>query len=128
MRRKRYEFYVAILVVAFLLFLSTSRAQSPEEPEKISNPFLTDEEVIVFGSQDQNITWTDPNINAIFYSLRSSTVVVSGRVLGVNDFIDGKQIIAIRPEAVVLKDKKGTYVVKMGSVLQKQPAQGAKTN
>jgi hypothetical protein len=118
-----------IFVFAFLFFFGTSLAQTPEEPEKISNPFLTDEEVVVFGKQDQNITWTDPNISAIFYSSRSSTVVVSGRVLGVNDFIEGRQIIAIRPEAVILQDKKGTYVVKMGSVLQiKQPAQVAKTN
>jgi hypothetical protein len=128
MRSIRYEFTAALLAAAFFFFLRISHAESLEEPEQISNPFLTDEEVLVFGSQDRNITWTDPHINAIFYSSRSSTVVISGRVLGVNDFIDGRQIIAIRPEALVLKDKKGTYVVKMGSVLQKQPSLAAKAN
>jgi hypothetical protein len=93
--------------------------------EKERDPFLTDEEVRTFLLQDRNETWVDPNISAIFYSPRSSTIVVSGRVLGVNDFIDGRQIIAIRSEAVVLRDRKGTYVVKMGPVLQKQPSQAA---
>jgi hypothetical protein len=101
---------------------------SPAEIEKLPDPFLTDEEWRFFASQDKNITWIDPNISAIFYSSRSSTVVVSGRVLRVNDFIEGRQIIAIRPEAVVLKDQKGTYVVKMGSVMQQQPAQIVKTD
>jgi hypothetical protein len=97
------------------------------EPEKLPDPFLTDDEWRDYAAQDKNITWMDPNISAIFYSSQSSTVIVSGRVLRVNDFIDGRQIIAIRPESVVLKDKKGTYVVKMGSVLWKQPAQIVKT-
>jgi len=128
MMKRTPELYFVILAVVLVFFLRIAHAQSPEEPEKISNPFLTDEEARAFGSQDQNITWTDPHISAIFYSSRSSTAVVSGRVLGVNDFIDGRQIIAIRPEAIVLQDRQGTYVVKMGSVLQKQPEQVAKNN
>jgi hypothetical protein len=100
---------------------------SQDENVKLPNPFLTDEEGRSFAAQDKNITWTDPNISAIFYSSQSSTVVVQGRVLRVNDFIDGRQIIAIRPEAVVLKDIKGTYIVKMGSVLLRQPSQIVKT-
>jgi hypothetical protein len=137
--------YCILISVSFFFFVRASSAVTtagadaqanattagdppPVQIEKLPDPFLTDEEGRFFASQDKNITWTDPNISAIFYSSRSSTVVVRGRVLGVNDFIDGRQIIAIRPEAVVLKDKKGTYVVKMGSVLQQQPAQTAKTD
>jgi hypothetical protein len=140
-----YAVYFLMIAVSFFLFIRASSAAATSgadaqanataagdppaaQIEKLPDPFLTDEEARFFALQDKNITWTDPNISAIFYSSRSSTVVVQGRVLGVNDFIDGRQIIAIRPEAVVLKDKKGTYVVKMGSVLQQQPSQTAKTD
>lgn len=140
-----YAAYCIMISVSLFLFVRASSAvatagedvqanatiagvASAAEIEKLPDPFLTDDEERFLATQDKNITWTDPNISAIFYSSQSSTVVVQGRVLRVNDFIDGRQIIAIRPEAVVLKDKKGTYVVKMGSVLQRQPAQIAETN
>jgi hypothetical protein len=129
-RNLPYAVYCMMIAAGLFLFVRASYAADPPpaQIEKISDPFLTDEESRFFATQDKNVTWTDPNISAIFYSSRSSTVVVGGRVLGVNDFIDDRQIIAIRPEAVVLKDKKGTYVVKMGSVLQQEPAQIIKTD
>ncbi|MFH1771688.1 MAG: hypothetical protein ABH872_02635 [Candidatus Omnitrophota bacterium] len=70
----------------------------------LRNPFLTAEEQKV--TNEREIIDYLP-ISGVFQSPGRSYVIISGRILKVNDTIDGKEIVSIDKEKVILRDLQG---------------------
>ncbi|MBU4305086.1 MAG: general secretion pathway protein GspB [Candidatus Omnitrophica bacterium] len=74
------------------------------------NPFLSLAETVRFLQGDEE-TWEGVSLSAVFYSGDNSYAVINGRIVKINDVIDGKKVVEIRPDAVVLKDIEKRYIV-----------------
>ncbi|RKY38390.1 MAG: hypothetical protein DRP72_01875 [Candidatus Omnitrophota bacterium] len=73
----------------------------------LRNPFLTKEEEQLFGKKKREVI-ENLNLSAIFYSPRKeSYAIIDGQVVKKDDIIDGKEVIGITPEEVILKDSQG---------------------
>lgn len=101
---------------------------SPKEPvqklilssvEVTSNPFLTEEEERAFADLGKRIPIDYLITSAILYSPSASIAIINGRILKKGDTIDNKEIIEIQPEAVILKDSQGEYIVRLKRVTEK---------
>src|SRR3989338_4248457 len=79
------------------------------------NPFLSAEEEAAFADSGSNYILIDyPAPSAIIYSSDgNSKAIINGRILGLGNSIDDKEIIAIRPEEVILKDSQSEYILKL---------------
>lgn len=80
------------------------------------NPFLTAEEEELFKDLGKAVPIDYLNLSAIFYSPGASKVIINGYVLEVNNNIDGKKVIDIQPDEVILKDSEGEYVVRLRKI------------
>ncbi|MGE5307495.1 MAG: hypothetical protein ACM3OC_00200 [Deltaproteobacteria bacterium] len=89
-------------------------AELSESPEQDLNPFVTEEENRFFDQKDETINLDSVNLTAVFYS--PSKAIIDGKILQEGDFVDGKQIVQIHPESVVLKAGKQTYIVRLQNV------------
>ncbi|MCG2711369.1 MAG: general secretion pathway protein GspB [Candidatus Omnitrophica bacterium] len=76
------------------------------------NPFLSAMERINFGAETKEII-DYLTVTAIFHSEANSHAVIDGRVLREKDEIDGKEIVKIEPEEVILRDANGEYVLRL---------------
>ncbi|MBU1044466.1 MAG: hypothetical protein KJ915_08750 [Candidatus Omnitrophica bacterium] len=76
------------------------------------NPFLSAVERSNFSKQTKEII-DYLTVTAIFHSELNSHAVIDGRVLQKNDEIDGKEIVAINREEIILRDSLGEYVLKL---------------
>lgn len=85
----------------------------PETPPR--NPFLTEEEEQRSADLDKSIALDYLKLSAILYNSSSekSKAIINGRILKKGDTIDNKEIIDIRPEAVILKDAATEYIVRL---------------
>ncbi|MDD5347573.1 MAG: hypothetical protein PHT59_03060 [Candidatus Omnitrophica bacterium] len=83
------------------------------------NPFLTREENTEFseagGVEGSVIPLEYLRLTAVFYSRQNSRsrAIINGRVLAQGDTVDDKEIVAINPEDVRLRDGQGKYIVKL---------------
>ena len=103
--------------------------QAAKEPTH--NPFLTEEEekeVIDTG----NLIPADYLIlSAVIYSSfpaeRSETgsrlrrenkskAIINGQILKMGDYVDNKEIVEIQPEAVILKDARAQYIIRLKNI------------
>ena len=79
------------------------------------NPFLSAEEEAAFADSGSNyilIDYLAPS--AIIYSPDgNSKAIINGRILRLGNLIDDKEIIAIRPEEVIVKDSQSEYILKL---------------
>lgn len=80
----------------------------------IRNPFLTEEEENRF-IDTGNLSPADHLIlSAVMYSsLNKSRAIVNGQILKMGDYIDNKEIVEILPEAVILKNARAQYIIKL---------------
>lgn len=79
------------------------------------NPFLSAEEEAGLADAGSNYIPIDyPVLSAIVYSLEgNSKAIIQGQILGLGNLIDNKEIIAIRPEELILKDSQGQYILRL---------------
>lgn len=86
--------------------------QAAKDP--IRNPFLTEEEENRFIDTD-NLSPADHLIlSAVMYSsFNKSRAIVNGQILKMGDYIDNKEIVEILPEAVILKNARAQYIIKL---------------
>lgn len=104
----------------------TEEAKTPVEQEKskeasgdmtkMRNPFLTQEEEGVTKETGSFIPINYLSLSAVIYSPRESRAIINGQILKVGDNIDNKQVVKIEPEAVILKDAQGEYIVRLKKV------------
>ena len=82
--------------------------------ETTRNPFLTREEEATLFETAKTAIINYLAASAIFYSPGGkSRAIIAGRILEEGSSIDNKEVIAIQPEAVVLKDAQTEYIVKL---------------
>lgn len=81
------------------------------------NPFLTQEEETALKETGAAIPISYLNLSAVLYSPQSSRAIINGQILGLGDSIDNKKVIRIEPEAVVLKDAQGEYIVRLKRIV-----------
>ncbi|MFH0790320.1 MAG: hypothetical protein V2A64_01665 [Candidatus Omnitrophota bacterium] len=87
--------------------------------EALPNPFLTREEEAFLKDTGKRIPIENIMLSAVLYSqVEKSKAVINGRILKVGDLIENKQVIEIQPEAVVLKDTQGEYIVNLKNILE----------
>lgn len=87
--------------------------------ENSPNPFLTREEEESFKDTGKRIPLGSMMLSAVVYSqVEKSKAIINGRILREGDLIENKQVIEIQPEAVVLKDIQGEYIVTLKNVLE----------
>jgi hypothetical protein len=83
------------------------------EPAK-ENPFLTKAEEEFFKNAPNTVIIIDTlHLSAIFFSSLASKAIINGRVVGIGDIVDKKEITDIKREEVLLKDTQGKYAVKL---------------
>ena len=91
-----------------------AQLQEEQVPEGSStlqrNPFLSLTECASF-LQGGEETLEGVSLSAVFCSGDNSYAVINGRILKINDVIDGRKVVEIRPDAVVLKDIQKRYIV-----------------
>lgn len=82
--------------------------------ELLRNPFLSEEEEKEFQDAGKAVPVDYLMLSAILYSATAkSKAIINGRILEIGDSIDNKEIITIRPEAVILKDTTTEYIVRL---------------
>jgi len=77
------------------------------------NPFLTLAEEKSFGAAAGREVLTSVNVTAIAYSHGSSYAVLNGAIVKEGDTFDGKQIMQINKDNVILKDSSHEYIVNL---------------
>lgn len=87
-----------------------------EEPPGRLNPFLSLDEEQYFSSTQGRLMLNDAEVTAIFYSPPESKAIINGYVVKKNDMFEGKEVLEINPEDVVLKDAQGEYIVRMKKI------------
>jgi predicted small lipoprotein YifL len=110
---------------------ATPAAESAVDPEKINqpvppqeatlspdeltrNPFLSAEEESEFRDAGKAVPLETLALSAILYSSADkSKAILQGRILEKGDTIGDKEIVEIRPEAVILKDAATEYIVRL---------------
>jgi len=114
-------------------------ASLPQEKEKekietktisevpLENPFLKLEERESDRLKNQRKTIDYLNLTAIFHSPPTSRAIVEGKIVKEGDIIDNKRVIEIQPEAIVLKDFEGEYILELRDVIspKKSETQGS---
>lgn len=111
--------------------MGSPAAESSAVPEKISqslpaqdaalapdeltrNPFLSAEEESEFRDAGKAVPLDTLLLSAILYSSANrSKAILQGRILQKGDSIGDKEIIEIRPEAVILKDAVTEYIIRL---------------
>lgn len=90
-------------------------AEAALSPDALTrNPFLSAEEEIEFRGAGKAVPIDYLKLSAILYSSADkSKAILQGRILEKGDSIDDKEIIEIRPEAVILKDAATEYIVRL---------------
>jgi len=87
------------------------------EPSKLfslRNPFLTPEER--FELQKKELKHL--RLSAIFVSDKFSYAIVDGRIIKENDIIEGKKVIRIEREGIILRDSQGReYVIRLKNIV-----------
>lgn len=87
-------------------------ALAPDELTR--NPFLSAEEESEFRDAGKAVPLDTLLLSAILYSSAAkSKAILQGRILQKGDSIGDKEIIEIRPEAVILKDAITEYIVRL---------------
>lgn len=87
-------------------------AFAPDEVTR--NPFLSEEEESEFRDAGRAVAIDYLGLSAILYSSADrSKAILQGRILQKGDSIGDKEIIEIRPEAVILKDAAAEYIVRL---------------
>ncbi|MDD5669745.1 MAG: hypothetical protein PHE58_06955 [Candidatus Omnitrophica bacterium] len=87
-----------------------------EEPAGRINPFLSLDEEEYFSSTQGRLMLNNAEVTAIFYSPPDSKAIINGYVVKKNDMFEGKEVLEINPEDVVLKDAQGEYIVRMRNI------------
>lgn len=90
--------------------LSTEEIGNLENEDRLSerNPFLFSQEAI--SKQNRQVIDT-AMLTGTFISPSFSYAIIDGRVAKIGDSIDGKEIIDIDCERIILKDLMGEYVI-----------------
>ncbi|MEK7578605.1 MAG: hypothetical protein AAB456_02710 [Patescibacteria group bacterium] len=104
----------------------TAAAQTQDKPleqimqaakEPIRNPFLTEEEENELIDTGNLIPADYLILSAVIYSsLNKSKAIVNGQILKMGDYVDNKEIIEIQPEAVILKDARAQYIIRLKNI------------
>ena len=81
--------------------------------KKRANPFLTQEEENAAKETGAKNPIDYHVLYGVLYSPNASRKIINGQILGVGDSIDNKTVIKIEPEAVILKDAQGEYIVRL---------------
>lgn len=92
-----------------------SQKEAAIAPEELTrNPFLSAEEESEFRDAGKAIPLDTLSLSAILYSSAAkSKAILQGRILQKGDNIDNKEIVEIRPEAVILKEAATEYIVRL---------------
>lgn len=89
--------------------------QAAKEPTR--NPFLTEEEENELVDTGNLIPADYLILSAVIYSsLNKSKAIVNGQILKMGDYIDDKEIVEIQPEAVILKDARAQYIIRLKNI------------
>lgn len=95
-----------------------SQKEAAIVPDELTrNPFLSAQEENEFRDAGKAIPLDTLLLSAILYSSAAkSKAILQGRILEKGDSIGDKEIIEIRPEAVILKDAATEYIVRLGNL------------
>lgn len=127
MRQCNY-FFAGALILSFLLGGGFCWAKEGKKKRQVAskaikdmrNPFLTQEEEKIYQqARGKIIIKSGLELAAVFFSPPNSQAIINGQILKVGDIIEGKKIIKINKESVILKDIEGEYILELGSVLKK---------
>ena len=81
----------------------------------LRDPFLTSEERLEFQRKELKHL----RLSAIFVSDKSSYAIVDGKIVKENDIIEGKKVIRIERERIILKDSQGReYVIRLKNIVK----------
>jgi hypothetical protein len=78
-----------------------------------TNPFLTAQEEQYYKEDYLGARLDYLLLSAILYFPGDSKAIINGQIVTVSDSIDNKEIVKILPDAVILQDSKGEYLVSL---------------
>jgi hypothetical protein len=78
-----------------------------------TNPFLTAQEEQYYKEAYLGARLDYLVLSAILYFPGDSKAIINGQIVTVSDSIDDKEIVKILPDAVILQDSKGEYLVSL---------------
>ncbi len=90
--------------------------ESVQDIAKMRNPFLTQEEEDALKQTGSTIPINYLVLSAVLYSPNASRAIINSQIVAVGDSIDNKKVTRIEPEAVILKDAQGEYIVRLKGV------------
>lgn len=91
--------------------------ETPKLIKRARNPFLTDEEEEGFTDSGNAIPIDYLILTAILYSPpNKSKAIIDGQILEIGSYIDNKEAVEIQPEAVILKDARAQYIIRLKNI------------
>jgi len=96
-----------------LLFSLNAGAQ---EKEFGLNPFLTQEEREKFKEKSKYEILLGPKLEAVLYNPGYSKAVIDGRIVREGDAVDGKKVLQINPDSVILTDLQRKFILQVSNL------------
>lgn len=116
---------IRYLLFIFLVLLFFANIEAQEDLEL--NPFLTQEEREVFRERPKYERFIGPKLSAILYNPGNSKAVIDGKIVREGDTVDGKKVLQISPNWVILTDLQRKFILEIerfvpssGMVIQKK--------
>ncbi|MCV2885789.1 general secretion pathway protein GspB [Aestuariibacter sp. AA17] len=106
-------FFCMIAVSGLFIVLTTAHSAIAKQPDVVlvdpTRPLIKAPRAQA--NEDEDLSDTDLNVNAIFFSEHSRKAIINGKTVYEGDNVRGMTLIAIRPSGVTLKHAQHTLTL-----------------
>lgn len=98
----------------FIFFVLLVNVKAEEEIFNL-NPFLTQEEREKFKEKSKYEELLGPELSVILFCPPNNKAIIDGKIVKEGDTVNGKKVLEINPESVILTDLQRKFILKLGA-------------